>query len=190
MAKFQHKIRLAADADLPSMRLLIQRSVRHLQTADYTPEQREAALATIFQIDEWLIRDQTYFLAESDGRLSGIGAWSGRCASFEASEGLYPALLDPTTQAARIRAFFIDPDFARQGIGSILLRHCEEALLKAGFRSAFIIATLTGESLYTKNGYTVCERYELPVQSGLRFPVVSLSKSFFDTASSPICASL
>lgn len=178
MAKSPHTIRLAADADLPAMRLLIQRSVRHLQTSDYTPEQREAALATIFQIDEWLIRDQTYFLAECEGRMAGIGAWSGRCASFEADAPQSPPLLDPLTEPARIRAFFIDPDFARQGIGSLLLNHCEKALIAAGFRSAFIIATLTGENLYTKHGYTVCDRYDLSVQSGICFPVVSLSKTF------------
>jgi GNAT superfamily N-acetyltransferase len=187
MEKPLHTIRLAEDTDLPEMRELIGRSVRQLQTGDYSLEQREAALATIFQIDEWLIRDRTYFLAECEGRLSGIGAWSGRCASFEANANECPPLLDAATQPARIRAFFIDPSFARQGIGSLLLRHCEEALLAAGFRSAFIIATLTGESLYTKHGYVVRERYELPIQPGISFPVVSLSKAFL-TRNNPLSA--
>ena len=160
------------------MRQIIERSVRLLQINDYTSEQREAALATIFRIDEWLIRDRTYFVAERGDTLLGFGAWSGRCASFEDDHPETREILDPKTEPARIRAFFVDPEFARQGIATALLRHCEEALQTAGYRSAHVIATVTGEPLYTTHGYSVIERYDIPTQFGRPFPVVSLEKRF------------
>ncbi|MBC8094237.1 MAG: GNAT family N-acetyltransferase, partial [Akkermansiaceae bacterium] len=128
-------LRLAQLNDCPQLDALIPLSVRCLQARDYTPSQIEGAIGTVFGVDTQLIRDGTYFVAESDGAIVGCGGWSRRKALFGSDHGKSEedTMLDPSFEPARIRAFFVHPDFARRGIGQALLEASEQAALAAGF---------------------------------------------------------
>jgi N-acetylglutamate synthase-like GNAT family acetyltransferase len=178
------QIRLAAESDIPALHALIEASVRGLQTDDYTAAQIEAALGTVLGLDTQLIRDQTYYVAEtisSEGsktRSAGCGGWSKRKTLFGADKAAVrePDLLDPATDAAKIRAIFVHPDYARQGLGSMILAHVEAAALAAGFRRFEMGSTLTGVPLYKLKGYVEVERIEVPLGNGEALPIVKMNK--------------
>src|SRR5580698_347017 len=163
-------IRTAQDADIPALHALIEASVRGLQANDYTPAQIEAALGTVLGIDTQLIADRTYFVAESvsDKRLAGCGGWSKRKTLFGADSGpnREPELLNPATDAAKVRAIFVHPNFARRGLGSLILKHVEAEASKAGFMHFELGSTLTGVPLYLQRGYTEVERIAVPLPNG------------------------
>jgi N-acetylglutamate synthase-like GNAT family acetyltransferase len=175
------KLRLAREADIPALEELIPLSVRGLQSEHYSPAQIDAALGPIFGVDRQLIRDGTYFVVETEGRIVGCGGWSKRKKLFGGDEHRTAGedeLLDPACDAARIRAFFVHPDFARRGIGREILKACEAALVAAGYRKAELSATLAGEPLYAAFGFQVVERYEFTMAGGLGLPVVLMKKGF------------
>ncbi len=150
-------IRIAKEHDVPVLRDLIDASVRGLQTADYTPEQIDAALRKVFGVDSQLIADGTYLIAETaSGKVVGCGGWSKRKTLYGGDVWIAreDSLLDPTKDAAKIRAFFVHPNWARRGIGTLILEACEQAALAAGFTRFEMGATLTGVPLYTARGYT------------------------------------
>src|SRR5262245_1417733 len=171
--------RLAALEDVPAIDALIAASARGLCGKDYPPEVVESALGTAWGCDSELIRDGTYFVAESGGRLIAGGGWGQRKTLFggDRRDGRQSALLDPATDAARIRAFFVHPDFARRGLGRALLARCEAAARAAGFRAAELMATLTGVPLYRGCGYAGGERVEFPLPGGLRITFVPMRKT-------------
>lgn len=173
-------LRLARAEDIPELERLIPLSVRALQAAYYSPAQMEAALGPVFGVDRQLIADGTYFVAEENGVIIGCGGWSRRRAMYGGDRNRpdEDAALDPQRDPARIRAFFIHPDWARRGLGRSLLLACEDALRAAGFRRAELVATLAGEPLYAAFGYTATERYDAPLPGGLTLPVVRMAKPF------------
>ena len=140
----------------------------------------EAALGPVFGVDRQLISDGTYFIVEHSGHVVGCGGWSRRRAVFggDRERASEDAPLDPARDPARIRAFFVHPDWARRGIGSLVLSACESALCTAGFRDAVLVATLAGEPLYASFGYAVAERYEVQLSDSLTLPAVRMVKSF------------
>jgi GNAT superfamily N-acetyltransferase len=170
--------RLAIPADIPALEILIPLSVRGLQVAHYSAAQMNAALGPVFGVDQQLIRDGTYFAVEDAGRIVGCGGWSKRKTLYGSDRDriVEDEELNPQLDPARIRAFFVHPNWARQGIGRSILQHCEAATIKAGFHHAELVATLTGEPLYARFGYTVVERYEAPMADGLSLPVVRMAK--------------
>jgi GNAT superfamily N-acetyltransferase len=139
----------------------------------------DGALGSVFGVDTQLIRDGTYFVAEAESVVVGCGGWSRRKTLFGSDSAKHgeDLLLDPRRDAARIRAFFVHPSWARRGIGSEIMRRSEAAALGAGFRRIEIVATLTGEALYQRFGYTAVERYEVPLANGCRLPVVRMTKT-------------
>ena len=171
-------IRLATLDDLPEIGRLIEMSVWELQADDYTPEQMAGALGTVFGVDRQLIHDESYFVADLDGRIVGCGGWSRRQTLFggDAVDGKNDDELLPGVDAARIRAFFVYPRFARQGIGSQIMRACEDAACAYGFTGLTLVATLTGEKLYLRHGFEVVERYSTALQNGGELPVVAMRK--------------
>lgn len=172
-----YALRLATDDDIPSLHLLIEASVRGLQAGDYTPAQIEGALGTVLGLDTQLIRDQTYFVAETTGsRVVACGGWSKRRTLFGADHGpgREPDLLDPATDAAKVRAIFVHPDYAHRGLGSLMLARVEEAAIAAGFSRFEMGSTLTGVALYTLKGYTEVERIAVPLANGEHLPVVRM----------------
>ena len=173
-------IRLARESDIQTLEVLIPLSVRALQAPFYTSAQMEAALGPVFGVDRQLISDGTYFIVEHCGHVVGCGGWSRRRAVFGGDRARLTEddALDPAQDPARIRAFFVHPDWARRGIGRSILSACESAICAAGFLDAVLVATLAGEPLYASFGYTVTERYEVPLSDGLTLPVVRMAKSF------------
>ena len=186
-------IRLATFEDVPVLRELIAASVRGLQTADYTPAQIEGALKTVFGVDSQLIADGTYLLAEigpgaaeraeprtgaSNGMIVGCGGWSKRKTLYGADHWTEreDALLDPLRDAAKIRAFFIHPGWARRGIGSTILKACEDAARSAGFTRYEMGATLTGARLFAARGYVPVESIEIPLVNGESLRVIHMEK--------------
>jgi GNAT superfamily N-acetyltransferase len=173
-------LRLAREDDIPALEALIPLSVRGLQAVHYSPAQMDSALGPVFGVDRQLIRDGTYFVVEHDGEIVGCGGWSRRRAAYGGDRDRpgEDALLDPAHDPARIRAFFVHPDFARRGIGSAILHACEEALVAAGFREAIMVATLAGEPLYAAHGYAVLERLDLALPNGMTLPGARMGKQF------------
>jgi GNAT superfamily N-acetyltransferase len=171
-------LRAASEDDVSALEDLIPLSVRGLQAPHYSVAQMDAALGPVFGVNRQLIRDGTYFVVEQDGRIVACGGWSHRRAVFGGDRDRpgEDASLDPAREPARIRAFFVHPDWARRGIGRRILTACEEAIRAAGFRSAIMVATLAGEPLYAAFGYVVLERYEVPLTGDLTLPVVRMSK--------------
>jgi GNAT superfamily N-acetyltransferase len=174
------ELRPALEHDIPALEKLIPISTRKLQAAHYSTAQIEAALGPVFGVDRQLISDGTYFVVEQRNQIVGCGGWSFRKAMFggDRDRPREDARLDPNCDPARIRAFFVRPDFARRGIGRSILVACETAIQRAGFQSAELVATLTGEPLYASANYIVIERYEVPMATGLNLPVVRMTKRF------------
>ncbi len=186
-------LRLAVPADIPVLRVLIDVSVRGLQAQDYTPAQIEGALKTVFGVDSQLIADGTYIVAEatpdSIGRgeeknvkteavIIGCGGWSKRKTLYGGDRwtGREDALLDPLHDAAKIRAFFIHPAWARRGIGGLILEACEAAARAAGFTRYEMGATLTGTKLFGVKGYVAVKPIEIPLVNGEVLPVIHMEK--------------
>ena len=173
------RLRRAQQRDVPALEALIPLSARTLQSATYASAQIEAALGTVFAVDHRLIADGTYFVAELDGAIVGCGGWSRRKTLFGGDRGgaRNDALLDPACDAARIRAFFVHPAHARQGIGSLIMAACECAASDAGFQRLELVATLAGEPLYTAFAFRSVERYDLTLPNGVSLPVVRMVKT-------------
>jgi GNAT superfamily N-acetyltransferase len=208
------RVRLATSADIPTLQLLIEVSVRELQAGDYTAAQIEGALATVFGVDTQLIADGTYFVVESapaggsmgdtassthglttdaaidDGTgpsissrtgaaMIGCGGWSKRSTLFGGDHWSRreDTLLDPTRDAAKIRAFFVHPAWTRRGVGSAILAACESAAGGAGFSRLEMGATLTGVPLYRARGYVELGRLDVPLVNGEVLPIVRMGKA-------------
>jgi GNAT superfamily N-acetyltransferase len=176
------RFRLAVAADAPRLTALIEASVRGLQAQDYAPAQMDGALGTWLGLDTQLIADGTYFAVEpvaDPGTLAACGGWSRRRTPYGSDHrpGRDDALLDPRTDAAKIRAFFVHPEWARQGIGSHILTLCEEAARAEGFTRFEMGATLTGIPLYRRHGYVEQERVDLPLANGDVLPIVRMTRA-------------
>jgi GNAT superfamily N-acetyltransferase len=165
-------------SDFPWLGRLIAESARGLSGGDYTRAQIEAAIGTAWAVDTQLIEDGTYFVVETDQQIVGCGGWSRRRTLFggDRQTGRDSTLLDPSKDAARIRAFFVHPDWARRGIGRLLLVHCEGEARRHGFRAVELMATLPGERLYRALGYVVTARVRHPLTEALTIDNVSMRK--------------
>ena len=171
-------VRQATLADRGMLEELIARSARGLSTADYRPEQVEGALRGAFGVDSQLIVDGTYFVVEEAGVIVGCGGWSFRKTLFggDARRERDAAELDPRTEAAKIRAFFVDPARARRGIGSMLLAKCEEEARSRGFSRVELMSTLPGIRLYAARGYAGVQQVTYEVSPGVVIEFLPMSK--------------
>jgi GNAT superfamily N-acetyltransferase len=172
--------RKATLEDVPALEQVIAESTRVLMRGDYTDAQIEAALGTAFGVDTELIRDGTYFVVEAEGvGIIACGGWSRRKTLFggDGQQGRQSEVLDPETDSARIRAFFVRPDWARRGIGRLLLQKCEDEARSFGFKSTQLLATLAGHRLYRVFGYVGEERVEYPLADGITIPFVPMRKA-------------
>src|SRR5271166_2252340 len=178
------RIRLADASDIPRLRELIDKSVRELQREDYSAEQLEAALGTAYGVDTQLIADQTYYVVEATNAagepvVAACGGWSMRKTLYGSDHGpnRNSELLDPVTDAAKIRAFFVHPEWVRRGIATLILKTCEDAAHARGFRRFEMGATLTGVPMYAARGYAMGERIEVPLPNGMSLTVVRMAKT-------------
>jgi len=173
-------LRKAVPEDTSVLTDLIDSSVRELQKQDYTAAQIDGAIGTVFGVDSQLIADGTYFVVETAERsIVGCGGWSYRKTLYGSDHHTrrQDALLDPATDAARIRAFFVHPDYARRGIGTRILDACEQAAIAAGFHRFELGATLTGVKLYQARAYVPGVSISVPLPNGELLPVVLMTKS-------------
>lgn len=174
-------IRKATLDDQSEIEKLIADSVRGLSHTDYNKKQIELSIKSVFGVDTELIADKTYFVAEAnDGKLVGCGGWSKRQTLYGASiysQSRDSNLLNPEIDAAKIRAFFIHPDFARRGIGTAILEQCEQEAKSYGFTSAEMMATLPGVKLYAVRGYQGNEQYKVPIGENLDIICVKMTKN-------------
>jgi GNAT superfamily N-acetyltransferase len=204
------RIRVATAEDVSVLQALIEASVRELQAGDYTVEQIDGALRTVFGVDSQLIADGTYLVAEADGaadgidaaevmsapvevemrltgeppsvavlpRIAGCGGWSKRKTLYGGDRwsGREDSLLDPRVDAAKIRAFFVHPAWARRGVGTLILRACEDAARAAGFSRFEMGATLTGAKLFGAKGYVAVRPIGVPLDNGEVLPVIHMEK--------------
>ncbi len=192
-ARDKIRLRLAVPEDVPILKQLIEASARELQTEDYTSAQIEGALETVFGVDSQLIADGTYIVAESpraevgsvpgvsagpEWMIIGCGGWSKRKTLFGSDHwtGREDTLLDPQRDAAKIRAFFIHPAWARRGVGTLILKACEEAARAAGFTRYEMGATLTGAKLFGVKGYVAVKPISIPLANGESLPVIHMEK--------------
>jgi GNAT superfamily N-acetyltransferase len=171
-------LRIATHADIPALRDLLARSARGLSVDDYRVEQVEGALRGAFGIDTQLLDDATFFVAEADGELAGCGGWSYRATLFggDSRPGRDASLLDPRTQPAKIRAFFVEPGKARRGVGTLLLERCEQEAKARGFTRVELMATLPGLKLYAARGYVAGRQVRYEVGGGESIEFVPMQK--------------
>jgi GNAT superfamily N-acetyltransferase len=178
------RIRLARDVDVPMLEPIVEASVRGLQTGEYTAVQIERALEKIYGIDRRLIADGTYYVAESTADAVGAtiiacGGWSRRTTLYGGDRWSQreDSLLDPQTDAAKIRAFFVLPQWARRGVGRAILHASEAAASAAGFTRFEIGATLTGVALYEAHGYRVRDHIEIALDAEVVLPIARMWKT-------------
>jgi GNAT superfamily N-acetyltransferase len=185
------RIRKATAADVPRLREVIEASVRGLQAGDYSPAQIEGALQSVYGVDSRLIADGTYLVAElfdlqnqdlrNQPEVVGCGGWSKRKTLYGGDQyaAREDSLLDPAHDAAKIRAFFVHPEWARRGIGGLILEACENAAREAGFTRLEMGATLSGVAFYQAKGYTASENLEAPLGNGHVLPIVKMAKEIW-----------
>jgi predicted N-acetyltransferase YhbS len=174
------EIRPATMDDVPALQQLIRESVQSLSAEHYSAEQIASALSHVFGVDSQLIRDETYFVAEVDNEIVGSGGWSKRKTLFggdQAKSGANEPLLDPNTEAARIRAFYVHPRWSRRGIGSRILEACEGAARQAGFSRTELAATLPGVPLYSARGYEKGELIQIEMPNSESLPTFRMTKT-------------
>jgi GNAT superfamily N-acetyltransferase len=186
-------IRLAEARDVPELRRLIEASVLGLQANDYSPAQLKRALESIYGVDTQLIADGTYFVVEAPNHcdpanpeqgsarlmIAGCGGWGRRKTLYGGDQfaGREDSLLNPATDAAKIRAFFVHPAWARRGIGGMILETCESAAKAMGFRRIEMGATLTGIPFYKAKGYEEIGHADAPLGAELTLPIMRMAKN-------------
>jgi GNAT superfamily N-acetyltransferase len=185
-------IRFATMQDVPAVQALLRESVSVMGARYYTSKQIASALSHVFGVDTQLILDETYFIAEIEGQTVGSGGWSRRntlfggdqaktgkgvAASTKSLDSAPDALLDPATDAARIRAFYVHPQWSRKGVGSLILTSCEEAARSAGFHQVELAATLPGVPFYLDRGYEKAEEILIEMPDGESLPTFRMTRT-------------
>jgi GNAT superfamily N-acetyltransferase len=170
--------RLATEDDLPALTALMALAIGELQKG-FLDDAQIAASRAVMGLDTKLVADRTYFLVEEDGMLVGCGGWSRRATLYGGDHSAAlrnEALLDPAKDAARVRAMYTHPDFARRGVGRLILQLCEGAAAAEGFSRVQLMATLSGEPLYRACGYQEIERTAAAPQNGVVVPLILMGK--------------
>jgi GNAT superfamily N-acetyltransferase len=169
--------RLATEGDVAALEPLVRSAIEELQRGFLDPAQIEAS-HQIMGLDRQLVEDGTYFVVEDDGALAGCGGWSRRATLYggDHSAGRDASLLDPATDAARVRAMYTHPAFARRGVGRLVLARCEAAAAAEGFTRLELMATMSGRPLYEAYGFAPLEDVvESP--GGVDIPLTRMGKA-------------
>ena len=169
--------RVATEGDIPALSAVMDAAIAQLQRGFLGPAQI-ASSRMIMGLDRQLVADGTYFVVHDGAPIAGCGGWSRRATLYggDHTPGRDAALLDPATEAARVRAMYTHPDFARRGVGRLILRLCEDAAKAEGFRRLELMATLSGRALYSQCGYADIEAIE-DARGGAAVPLVRMGKA-------------
>ena len=173
-----YEVRKATLDDREAITRLIAESARELSRQHYAGAQIEAAIASVFGVDSDLIEDGTYFVAEQAGALIGCGGWSRRKTLFGGDQfsNRDAGMLDPASEPAKIRAFFVHPQHARKGVARAILSVCESEAKDHGFSALELMATLPGVKFYQANSYTTLGNFDLDLADGVKLPLVPMRK--------------
>lgn len=175
----EYRIRTATLDDLNNLKTLIESSVRGLSKDHYRPDVIETSLIKVFGVDTQLLHDETYFAVVTESNeIVGCGGWSYRKTLFGSDSARVrdAAELDPSTEAAKVRAFFVDPKHARKGIGTLILDHCEAKALERGFRTAELMSTMPGKRFYEVCGFEALETLDYELEEGQTIEFVAMRK--------------
>lgn len=177
--KFEFSHRIATAEDIPALRRVMTRAIEQLQ-ADFLDPAQVAASHKVMGLDSQLVEDGTYFVIEQGARIAGCGGWSFRATLFGGDESVItrePDRLDPVCDPAKVRAMYTDPDFARRGVGRLILQLCEGAAREAGFRRVELMGTAAGIPLYESCGYRAAAKLEQFPVDGTRVPLLRMEKA-------------
>jgi GNAT superfamily N-acetyltransferase len=176
-------IRPATVTDSPALRALIERSAAALSVGFYTQQQTAAVTREVFGVDSQLLADGTYYVVEAAGAIAACGGWGKRSTGFggDQAKSAPERLLDPATEAAKIRAFFVEPAWARRGLGSLLMTHCSAEAGAAGFSMLELVSTLPGVPLYRALGFIDVASFDLQLSGGVRVPVVRMRRPLLES---------
>lgn len=164
--------RTANAADIVPLREMQVRAMRELGSADYAADAIEAFLAAFSTMEDRVVAEGHYFLAETPaGRIVASGGWSQATPVYERGEG--PAPVPP--QEAIVRSVYVDPGMARCGLGTAVMRTLERDAALCGIRSLSLTASLSGARLYRTLGYEEAERGDLDL-GAWRFACVKMHK--------------
>ena len=171
--------RKAEITDINNLEKLIEMSAKSINSTYYSEKEIDTALGNAWTVDHQLIADNTYWIVENmDGTVIGCGGWSKRKLLF--GKSTEPNILEneliPGIDSARIRAFFVHPNYTRMGIGKKLIEKCENEASSMGFDSMELVATLSGEKLYSSKGYNHIKAFEVDLGDGITNKVVSMNK--------------
>ena len=172
-------LRPALEADKTALNELIALSGVALSAGFYTDEQAQAITREVYGVDSSLISDGTFYAIESAGVIVACGGWGKRavdCGGDHAKTGT-DRLLDPATEPARIRAFFVHSSMARKGLGSMLLEHCTAQARDAGFKALELVSTMPGEPLYLRYGFVPVERIEMDLSGNVTVQLTRMRKA-------------
>lgn len=171
-------LRLATLADADAIDLLMKASIRGIFPGSYDARQTAASEQFIGAVDRTLLEDGTYFVIEAEGELVACGGWSRHNKLYTgsgAAEG-DARLLDPATEAARVRAMFTRADWTRRGLGRRILEACEAAAKGEGFRTLALMSTMPGLPLYESYGFALVERVQIAMPEGSSIAGASMTK--------------
>jgi len=173
-----YQVRRATLVDREAITRLIAESARRLSREHYADAQIEGAIASVFGVDSTLIEDGTYFVAEQHGSLIGCGGWSKRKTLFGGDQfsSRDTGMIDPATDPAKIRAFFVHPDHARKGVARAILTVCETEAKAHGFAALELLSTLPGVKFYQANGYSAVGDFDLELAGGVKLEFVPMRK--------------
>lgn len=176
------EIRPARRDDVPALNALISASAYSLSDGFYTDAERDAAIRYVFGVDTTLVDDGTYFVVHAGHELVACGGWSRRGALYGGDQRRMEEAppLDPRVDAARIRAFFVHPAWARRGLGRLLLEYCTTAAMREGFRALELMATLPGVPLYTQGGFVRLDDVSDRMPDGTEVRFVRMRKDLPD----------
>ena len=181
-------LRLATPADEAAIDALMKESARVLFARFYDSQQTESGVRHIACVDRVLLEDGTFFVAESEGHPIACGGWSRRDRLYTGSGEREDdaRLLDPATEAARVRAMFVHADWTRRGLGIRILEACEAAARAEGFRTLALMSTDPGMPLYLAYGFEVLDRHEIVLPDGVRISGTTMEKPIAATTMQPI----
>ena len=169
--------RIARPEDLAALEAVMDAAIGELQKGFLAPEQIAASRA-IMGLDRQLVADGTYFIVEDGPAIAGCGGWSRRATLYggDHTPGRDPELLDPAKDAARVRAMYTHPDFARRGVGRLILELCEAAARAEGFTRLELMGTASGRPLYESYGFQPIEEI-VDARGGAPVPLTRMGKA-------------
>ena len=162
MSRSDIGVRAAIEADLGAIVAIYAHHVR-TGTASFEIDAPDGAEITR-RWHEVVDRDLPYLVAVVGSEVVGY--------AYAAPYRPRPAYRFTVEDSVYVRA-----DFARRGIGAMLLESCEGAAIAAGFRRLEMGATLTGVAFYRAKGYRCAEEIGVAMPNGESLPIVRMWRS-------------